>query len=124
MMTRKDYIATANILSSYLEQTEENILASLIVKSIAEDFADLFANDNPNFDDEKFDKLRYTEKAFWDPKRSHRPVTHLNIKNTTKHFESNRIEIREQSPTKKILFVFIFSGTDEGTSQLLLPTAR
>jgi hypothetical protein len=54
MMTRKDYIATANILSSYLEQTEENILASLIVKSIAEDFADLFANDNPNFDDEKF----------------------------------------------------------------------
>jgi hypothetical protein len=54
MMTRKDYIATANILSSYLEQTEENILASLIVKSIAEDFADLFANDNPNFNEDKF----------------------------------------------------------------------
>ena len=53
-MTRKDYIATANILSSYLEQAEENILASLIVKSIAEDFADLFASDNPNFDEEKF----------------------------------------------------------------------
>jgi hypothetical protein len=53
-MTRKDYIATANILSSYLEQAEENILASLIVKSIAEDFADLFASDNPNFDEQKF----------------------------------------------------------------------
>jgi hypothetical protein len=53
-MTRKDYIATANILSSYLEQAEENILASLIVKSIAEDFADLFAKDNPNFDEERF----------------------------------------------------------------------
>jgi hypothetical protein len=53
-MTRKDYIATANILSSYLEQAEENILASLIVKSIAEDFADLFASDNPNFDEERF----------------------------------------------------------------------
>jgi hypothetical protein len=54
MMTRKDYIATANILGSYLKETEDNILASLIVKSIAEDFADLFANDNPNFNDEKF----------------------------------------------------------------------
>jgi len=53
-MTRKDYIATANILSSYLEQAEENILASLIVKSIAEDFADLFASDNPNFNEDKF----------------------------------------------------------------------
>jgi hypothetical protein len=29
-------------------------LISSLVKSIAEDFADLFANDNPNFDEEKF----------------------------------------------------------------------
>jgi hypothetical protein len=29
-------------------------LISSLVKSIAEDFADLFASDNPNFDEQKF----------------------------------------------------------------------
>ena len=55
MMTRKDYIATAKILNSYaVAAKESNLISSFVIKSIAEDFADLFANDNPNFDEEKF----------------------------------------------------------------------
>jgi hypothetical protein len=54
MMTRKDYIATAKIFNSYADAGQDNILISSLVKSIAEDFADLFASDNPNFDEQKF----------------------------------------------------------------------
>jgi hypothetical protein len=54
MMTRKDYIATAKIFNSYAEAGQDNILISSLVKSIVEDFADLFANDNPNFDEQRF----------------------------------------------------------------------
>jgi hypothetical protein len=53
-MTRKDYVATANILNSYVEAGQDNILIVSLVKSIAEDFADLFARDNENFDEDRF----------------------------------------------------------------------
>jgi hypothetical protein len=54
MMTRKDYIATAKIFNSYAEAGQDNLLISSLVKSMVEDFADLFANDNPNFDEQRF----------------------------------------------------------------------
>ena len=49
-MTRKDYIQTANILNEYLN--DEPIL----VMSLAKDFAEYFAEDNPRFDSDKFIK--------------------------------------------------------------------
>ena len=48
MMTRKDYIQTAEILRYYLDQTPS------IVIEIAHDFAEYFADDNPRFNYDKF----------------------------------------------------------------------
>ena len=49
MMTRKDYVETANILNGYVEQIDFLILAD-----IAEDFAEMFAEDNERFDHQRF----------------------------------------------------------------------
>ena len=62
MMTRKDYIATAAILRGAMENankfhgenTKEAFVAIESAQLIAEHFASMFANDNPNFDDNKF----------------------------------------------------------------------
>lgn len=55
-MTRKDYIEVAKILNSYAVAAQEsNLVSSFVIKSIADDFADLFANDNPNFDRTRFE---------------------------------------------------------------------
>lgn len=54
MMTRKDYVATAEILNSYAIAGQDNILISSLINKISEDFADLFASDNPNFDETRF----------------------------------------------------------------------
>ena len=44
MMTRKDYVATAEILSDWADTMEYTTLYAL-----AKDFADYFASDNSNF---------------------------------------------------------------------------
>jgi hypothetical protein len=49
MMTRKDYIETANILNSVADEIDFITLAN-----VAERFAEMFANDNPRFDHAKF----------------------------------------------------------------------
>jgi hypothetical protein len=49
MMTRKDYVATANILSNYKDEID-----FLVLSEIADEFAGMFENDNPNFDYQKF----------------------------------------------------------------------
>ena len=51
MMTRKDYVATAEILKTYHENisNNENDFINLVY-----DFADMFANDNPDFQEKKF----------------------------------------------------------------------
>jgi hypothetical protein len=49
MMTRKDYIETANILNSKVDEIDFLILAD-----VAEQFAEMFANDNPRFDHQRF----------------------------------------------------------------------
>jgi hypothetical protein len=51
MMTRKDYVAVAEILSSYKDLMNDNFL----FEDLVEDFASFFSEDNPNF---KFDKFR------------------------------------------------------------------
>jgi hypothetical protein len=49
MMTRKDYVTTANILNSYAKSIRPEIWVDLV-----EDFVEMFQNDNPNFDTERF----------------------------------------------------------------------
>ena len=49
MMTRKDYVETAKILNEYVDEIDFSILAD-----IAENFATMFANDNPRFSHQRF----------------------------------------------------------------------
>lgn len=49
MMTRKDYVQTAEILSDWADTMEHTTLYAL-----AKDFSDYFAKDNPNFDRTRF----------------------------------------------------------------------
>ncbi len=49
MMTRKDYIATAEIIKSYNLQLPEVLLERLV-----NDFAEMFKADNPRFDANRF----------------------------------------------------------------------
>ena len=57
MMTRKDYVETANILNAKVDLIDFTILAD-----IAEDFAEMFANDNPRFDHQRFIDAVFAEK--------------------------------------------------------------
>lgn len=51
MMTRKDYVATAEILKSFKDLIDDEFT----YQDLVDDFADYFSADNPNF---KFDKFR------------------------------------------------------------------
>jgi hypothetical protein len=51
MMTRKDYVAVAEILSSY----KDLIGDEFTFQDLVDEFADFFSADNPNF---KLDKFR------------------------------------------------------------------
>ena len=50
-MTRKDYIAIAKALSEVDPSTDDGFFA---IRHAAENIADVFEQDNPNFDREKF----------------------------------------------------------------------
>ena len=50
MMTRKDYIATSEILSSY----KDLIGDEFTYHDLVDEFAGMFAEDNPLFDADKF----------------------------------------------------------------------
>lgn len=56
MMTRKDYVATAEILNNFFENYPVEISD---FKDLVFDFADMFAKDNPNFNEEKFIEAVY-----------------------------------------------------------------
>jgi len=49
MMTRKDYVATAEIIKSYNLQLPEILLEKMV-----NDFAEMFQEDNPRFDKNRF----------------------------------------------------------------------
>lgn len=69
MMTRKDYIRTAEILNSEIVQLrkdeEENSMELFFalqnVQRLAEKFAEMFAEDNPRFDEERFFNAVWSE---------------------------------------------------------------
>jgi hypothetical protein len=52
MMTRKDYVAVAEILSDF----KYSIANDVVFTDLVEEFADFFSADNPNF---KFDKFTH-----------------------------------------------------------------
>lgn len=52
MMTRKDYVAVAEILNSF----QDLIADQFTFEDLVNDFADFFSDDNPNF---KFDKFTH-----------------------------------------------------------------
>ena len=49
-MTRKDYVGTAEILSSF----KDLIADQFTFEDLVEEFADFFSTDNPRFDFNKF----------------------------------------------------------------------
>ena len=51
MMTRKDYVKTAEILKTFGDNVENNFSDFI---DLVYDFADWFAEDNPNFQEKKF----------------------------------------------------------------------
>ena len=51
MMTRKDYISTAEILNYVSDKTHPAVFSKMV-----NDFAEMFAKDNPRFDVKKFHK--------------------------------------------------------------------
>jgi hypothetical protein len=63
MMTRKDYVATANILAN----TRESLLSlgaegESIFGLLVADFAEMFENDNERFQSERFDNACWGEE--------------------------------------------------------------
>ena len=50
MMTRKDYVKVADILSGY----QGAMIDQYWFEDLVNDFADFFASDNPNFKRDKF----------------------------------------------------------------------
>ena len=51
MMTRKDYVAVAEILADF----KDGINNQIVFEDLVDEFADFFSSDNPNF---KLDKFR------------------------------------------------------------------
>jgi hypothetical protein len=49
MMTRKDYVATAEILNSYASEIKVEVFEDLV-----NDFSEMFFADNDRFDSERF----------------------------------------------------------------------
>jgi hypothetical protein len=49
MMTRKDYVETANILNKFADTIDSHTFQDLIFE-----FSEWFASDNPRFDENKF----------------------------------------------------------------------
>lgn len=63
MMTRKDYVAVAEILSEYRNVMDRNDFEDLV-----NDFADFFFADNPNFSPNRFELACYGNDEMADVK--------------------------------------------------------
>jgi hypothetical protein len=56
MMTRKDYVATAEILSTY-----SNLIDKFTFEDLVADFGDMFLADNTRFSVDKFEEACYKD---------------------------------------------------------------
>jgi hypothetical protein len=57
MMTRKDYVRTAEILNAFKDEIDQTIFEDLIFN-----FGEMFASDNQRFDHSRFAKASKGEK--------------------------------------------------------------
>ena len=55
-MTRKDYVATATILKNFYDHYS---ISDSDFITLVYDFADMFADDNPNFNEDRFMQAVY-----------------------------------------------------------------
>lgn len=58
-MTRKDYIEVAKILNKRFREVSGQEESSALLDTFVDDFSELFANDNPNFDKQRFESAVY-----------------------------------------------------------------
>jgi hypothetical protein len=57
-MTRKDYIVIADILNLFVDKLESKDFNDLIFE-----FSEMFLEDNPRFNEEKFSEACYKERS-------------------------------------------------------------
>ena len=62
-MTRKDYVATAEILSNYFATSVLDEQGEILFADLVDDFSLMFETDNPRFDATKFALACYKEMA-------------------------------------------------------------
>jgi hypothetical protein len=63
MMTRKDYVATANILSNYFSTSVFDEQGELLFADLVDEFSLMFETDNPRFDADRFSEACYKQNA-------------------------------------------------------------
>ena len=63
MMTRKDYVATAEILSNYFATSVLDEQGEILFADLVDDFSLMFETDNPRFDATRFALACYKEMA-------------------------------------------------------------
>jgi len=56
MMTRKDYVATAEILNSFVDKIDSEDFSDLVFE-----FSEMFLADNPRFNEDKFNEACYKD---------------------------------------------------------------
>jgi hypothetical protein len=56
MMTRKDYVETANILNRFVDKIDSKDFSDLVFE-----FSEWFLSDNPRFDENRFADACYKE---------------------------------------------------------------
>jgi hypothetical protein len=61
MMTRKDYVATAEILSNYFATSVFDEQGEILFADLVDEFSLMFESDNPRFDSEKFSIACYKQ---------------------------------------------------------------
>jgi hypothetical protein len=61
MMTRKDYVATAEILSNYFATSVFDEQGELLFADLVDEFSLMFETDNPRFQNETFVNACYKE---------------------------------------------------------------
>jgi hypothetical protein len=61
MMTRKDYVSTANILANIRESLISTPEGESAFENLVADFAEMFENDNERFDAVRFDNACWGE---------------------------------------------------------------
>jgi len=62
-MTRKDYVATAEILSNYFATSVFDEQGEILFADLVDEFSLMFESDNPRFDADKF-AIACFEKSF------------------------------------------------------------